>query len=61
MAFGERIARAMIEGIAEQKDAVTVELIKKRKCLPCGNSGTMNIGKYQCAHLISYAAQRNHA
>ena len=53
VACGERVARAVVKRVAEQKDAVAVEFLEKCKRLPCGDGGTMNVREDECAHLIS--------
>ena len=47
---GERIARAVVERVAQQKDAVAAELFKEGKRLPRGNRRTMNIGENKGFH-----------
>lgn len=46
----ERIARAVVERVAQQKDAVAAELFKEGKRLPRGNRRTMNIGENKGFH-----------
>ena len=49
----ERVARSVIERVAQQKNFVAVEFLEKSKRLPCGDGGTVNIGEDKCAHLVS--------
>ena len=49
----ERVARSVIERVAQQKNLVAVEFLEKSKRLPCGDGGTVYIGEDKCAHLVS--------